>query len=95
MTLKEMWKEYLELYEEYLESYEEGGKLREEGDKLWDKSKKLLNDFVKKNYGKETEIKYYINEVTLSNGIILYHDGRVYEPLEVVMREIIRKNEER
>ena len=109
MALKEMWKEYLKLreeggklyeegdklYEEGRKLYEEGGKLCDEGRKLCEEGGKLFLGFIEKNYGKEIKIEYYTDKVTLSNGIILYRDGRVYEPFEMVMKEVIKEHEEK
>jgi hypothetical protein len=104
-----LYEEGDKLYEEGRKLYEEGGKLCdegrklcEEGGKLWDEGRKLYEEgwklflgFIEKNYGKEIKIEYYTDKVTLSNGIILYRDGRVYEPFEMVMKEVIKEHEEK
>ena len=106
MTLKEMWKKRMELWNEGEKLWDEGErlysrgrkgtgcKLCDKGRKLWYDSNILFYDFIDKNYGVGIKEKNENDRVILSNGIILYHDGRVYEPLEVIMREIIKKHEE-
>jgi len=107
MTLKEMWKKYLELDKKGNELYDKGEKLYDKGEKaeswkvedeaykLWDEAAGILNGFVDKNYGIGIDYGDEESRITLSNGIILYYDGRVYEPLDVVMRKIIKKHEEK
>ncbi len=105
MALKEMWKKYLELENEGIKLYDESDKLWSKGNKskswklsdeaneLWNKADKLIDDFIKENYG-EGAVTINDDKITLFSGIILYYDGRVYEPLEIVMKKIIKEHEE-
>ena len=107
MTLKEMWKEYLKLEKKGSELWDEGDKLYDKGEKaecwryehvayeLWDEASDILKDFIEENYGKGIDYEEEKDGIALSNGIILYNDGRVYEPLEVVMKRIIKEHEEK
>ena len=103
MTLREMWKEYLELEHKCNELYYEGYrssninqqyKLNNKVYNLSFKKHRILCSFVNKYYEEVVTIKYGKDKIILTNGVILYYDGRVYEPLEVVMRKIIKKHEE-
>jgi len=109
MTLKEMWEKYLELWDEGDKLYDEGNKLWgekddrlwgryiklwEAGEDLWDKAEKLLCDFSHENYGIEIWIRHEDDRIIFSNGVILYYDGRIHEPLEIVMKKIIKEYEE-
>jgi hypothetical protein len=102
MTLREMWKKYLELENEGSRLHDEACKLRGKGIrkvhieswKLWREAGKILRNFIYENYGEEVTTNEEAERVVLSNGVILYDDGRVYEPLELVMKEIIKKYEE-
>jgi len=105
MNLKEMWKEYMKIYNKGGKLWDKGDKLWgfDEANKLWDKAREvwlkadaILEDFVEENYEEEVTILYedMDGRITLSNGVILYHDGRIYEPLEAVMRRIIKEHEE-
>jgi len=105
-NLKEMWKMYLELENEGMRLQRESGKVWESNNpwkcmrlrmkikKLWNKADIILENFIEKNYEKEIEINYEYDRIILSNGIILSNDGRVYEPLDVIMRKIIKEHEE-
>jgi len=104
MNLKEMWKRYLELENEGNKLYNEGygykskraKKAKYEVMRLWKEADKILNDFIRKNYGKGIFKEDEDDErIVLSNDVILYFDGNVYEPLEVVMKRIIKDHEEK
>ena len=110
MNLKEMWKKYLELWNEGEKLWGEGEKLYDKNvergitpevakfyrksDDTRDEGYTLLHEFLIKSYGKEIKLRYRYDRIILSNGVILYFNGDVYEPLEVVMKEIIKKHEE-
>ncbi len=110
MNLKEMWKKRVKLESESIRLWTEGRKLYDKNvergitpevaifyrksDDTRDEGYTLLHEFLIKSYGKELELRYRYDRIILSNGVILYFNGDVYEPLEVVMKEIIKKHEE-
>jgi hypothetical protein len=86
--------ENYELYNEYTKLSVESNKIQNEADKFFNEANKIFWDFVYENYGKEVYCTSKYGDIVLTNGVILYYDGRVYEPLEVVMKKIIKEHEE-
>ena len=96
-----LWNETYKLYEEgaRLSVLDEKShtymELSIKANRLWNKARKLYYGFINENYGKGIKTKYWHGRRILSNGVILYSDGNVYEPLEVVMKKIIKDHEEK
>jgi len=100
MNLKEMWKEYMKIYNKGVKLWDKGFKYNsmcewDEANRVWKERDRIFFDFIDENYGKKTDWQVKDDKITLTNGVILYLDGRVYEPLEVVMRRIIKEHEEK
>jgi len=74
---------------------DEGIKLQNKSYKLHDENAEIFYNSLQENYGKKIRTVLYEHERrVLSNGVILYYNGNIYEPLEVVMKRIIKKHEE-
>jgi len=76
------------------ELYDEASKLWDEGNSSYDKAHDILRDFINKNYEKKVKIYHENGRIILTNGVIFYYDGNIYEPLEIVMKRIIKEHEE-
>ena len=83
-----------ELHNKGKKLWDDAEELFKEAYKLWDEASEIFWNFIKENYGNKIDYKDEDDRYILSNGIILYYDGRVHEPLEVVMRRIIKDHEE-
>ena len=91
---KKLWNEAGKLHDEAKKLEQKADILESMGVELIGKGNRILRDFIDKNYEKKVKIYHENGRIILSNGIILYNDGRVYEPLDVVMRKIIKEHEE-